>query len=129
MKHILLVDDDPIQLRTREAILRSAGFKVSIATSVESASALLRTLAKHIGMVITDHLLTGATGVTVVRDLRDGSSEIPVLVLTGLSDVDADYEGLNVVVRHKPLPPEELISLAQHALDVRGNSGLNNNAA
>jgi len=126
MKHILLVDDDPIQLRTREAILRSAGIMVSIATSVESAVVLLRTLAKHIGMVITDHLLKGATGVSLVRQLRDRESQIPVLVLTGLPEAEADYEGLNVIVRHKPLPPEELIALAQKALDVQG---LHHNAA
>jgi len=129
MKHILLVDDDPIQLRTREAILRSAGFMVSIATSVESASALLRISAKHIGMVITDHLFKGTTGVSLVRKMRDGNSHIPVLVLTGLPEAEADYESLNVVVRQKPLPPEELISLAQQALDFESEADLNNNAA
>ncbi|HEX8927068.1 MAG TPA: response regulator [Terriglobales bacterium] len=129
MKQILLVDDDPIQLRTREAILRSAGFMVSIATNVESASVLLRTAAKHIGMVITDHLLSGATGATLVRQLRNAQSQIPVLVLTGLPEAEADYEGLNVKVRHKPLPPEELIALAHEGLDLQDEPGLNNNAA
>ncbi|HUO60562.1 MAG TPA: response regulator [Candidatus Acidoferrales bacterium] len=128
MRHILLVDDDPIQLRTREAILRSAGLMVSIATSVESAAATMRTLAKHIGMVITDHLLKGTTGVSLVQQVRSRASHIPVLVLTGFPEAEADYEGLNVIVRHKPLPPEELIALAQKALDVN-DPNLNRPAA
>lgn len=129
MKHILLVDDDPIQLRAREAILRSAGYMVSIATGVESASALVRTAARHIGMVITAHLLKGTTGVTLVRKLRDGNSTIPVLVLTGIPEAEADYGDLNVVVRHKPLPPEELIALAKEALNFDHNADVNDNAA
>jgi two-component system C4-dicarboxylate transport response regulator DctD len=129
MRHILLVDDDPIQLRTREAILRSAGFGVSIATSVESASALVRTLARHIGLVITDHVLKGTTGVSLVRRLRDGNSSLPVLVLTGHPEAEADYEGLNVVVRHKPFPPEDLIALARETLQSREAIHVNNNAA
>ena len=47
-KHVLLLDDDPTQLKIRETILRSAGILVSIATTPESALALMRSqLGQH----------------------------------------------------------------------------------
>jgi DNA-binding NtrC family response regulator len=51
---VLLVDDDPGQLRVRELILRNAGFIVHIATSAESAMALLRAVPEKIDVVVTE---------------------------------------------------------------------------
>src|SRR5437868_6470416 len=45
VNQVLLIDDNPIQLRVRETILRGAGFQVSIATTAEGALAVLRTAA------------------------------------------------------------------------------------
>ena len=41
---MLLIDDNPLQLKVREAVLRNAGFQVSVATTAESALAMLRVL-------------------------------------------------------------------------------------
>ena len=41
MAAILLIDDNPVQLRAREAVLRHAGFDTRTATTQESALALL----------------------------------------------------------------------------------------
>lgn len=117
MDHVLLVDDDPTQLRVRELVLRNAGFRVSIATTVESALALLQVAAQKIDVVITDHLLPGRSGAELVRDLRRIAPEMPVLVLTGLSDIDSEYKGLGVSIRQKPLPPAELISFIRSAFN------------
>jgi len=116
-KHVLLLDDDPTQLKIREAILRSAGILVSIATTPESAMALIRTEAGHFGAVVTDHLLQGQTGADFVRELRSFNQDIPVLVLSGLPEIDEEYEGMKAEIRQKPLPPEELIRLVQNAMD------------
>ena len=115
-KHVLLLDDDPMQLKIRETILRSAGILVSIATTPESAMALIRSQAGHFGAVVTDHLLQGQTGADFVRELRTFNTEIPVLVLSGMSEIDEEYLGMNAQIRQKPLPPEELIRLVQEAI-------------
>jgi len=112
-QQILLIDDSAIQLRVRETILRSAGFTVSAATTAESALALLRSSPDMFGLVITDHLLSGITGVEIVRQLRTFLPDIPVVVISGLPELEAEYEGLNVIVRQKPVPPPELIELAR----------------
>jgi DNA-binding NtrC family response regulator len=115
-KHVLLLDDNPTQLKIRETILRSAGMLVSIATTPESALALMRTGAVHFGAVVTDHLLQGQTGADFVRALRGFNTEIPVLVLSGMAEIDEEYAGMNAAIRQKPLPPDELIRLVQEAL-------------
>ncbi len=118
MSTILLIDDTPVQVRAREAVLRTAGFESHIATSEESALALLRTpsVAARLDAVITDHLLSETTGVEVVRELRTLHPHLPVIVITGSADAEAEYDGLNVVFRHKPCPPEDLIALVRSLL-------------
>jgi DNA-binding NtrC family response regulator len=115
-KHVLLLDDDPTQLKIRETILRSAGILVSIATTPESALALMRSQLGHYGAVVTDHLLQGQTGADFVRELRSFNAEIPVLVLSGMAEIEEEYQGMNAEIRQKPLPPEELIRLVQEAI-------------
>jgi DNA-binding response OmpR family regulator len=109
MLQVLMVDDDPSQLRMRQTILRGAGMDVHVATSVESALALLRAMGNKIGVVITDHFLLGHTGADLVRELRLTSPSMPVVVLSGMSGIEEEYDGLNVCVRMKPLPVEEFI--------------------
>lgn len=113
MSQVLLVDDNPVQLQIREMILRNAGFSVSIATSADSALALLRTANQHIGLVVTDHIMPGTSGAEFVRRLRAAGDKMPVIVLSGLPDAEEEYKGFDVVFRMKPLPPPELIDLVR----------------
>jgi DNA-binding response OmpR family regulator len=116
LNQVLLVDDNPVQLSVREAVLRKAGFQVSIATTAESALATLRTLGDRIGVIVTDHLMPGRGGPELVRRIRAENDWIAVIVLSGLPDANSEYEGLEVVFRVKPLPPPELIELVRSNL-------------
>jgi DNA-binding NtrC family response regulator len=116
MLQVLLVDDDLCQLRTRQTILCSAGFVVHPATSVESALAFLRTLGDKIGVVVTDHFLTGRTGADLVRELRLTAPSMPVVVLSGMPGIESEYDGLNVSIRLKPFPPDQFIREIQSCL-------------
>jgi DNA-binding NtrC family response regulator len=116
MLQVLMVDDDPSQLRIREMVLRNAGLAVHLATNVESALALLSSAGNQIGVVVTDHFLNGCTGVDLVRQLRLTAPALPVMVLSGMPGIDKEYEGLNVSVWLKPLPPEEFIGAVKHSI-------------
>ena len=117
-KTVLLVDDNPIQLSARQMVLNQAGLEVQVATSAESALALLRSLSqsRNIGVVVTDHIMPQATGSEFVRMLRDVNPEVPVIVISGMPDAQQEYEGMNVLFRQKPCPPPELIELVQSAV-------------
>ena len=101
----------------REAVLRDAGFEVSIAITAESAHALLRSeTGQTVQVIVTDHVLPGASGADFVRQLRDINSTVPVIVITGLPEAETEYDGLGVIFRQKPCPPPELIALVREAM-------------
>jgi CheY-like chemotaxis protein len=112
---ILLVDDNPVQAATRKAILTFSGNQVSVATNAQEALTLLESpdFAKNINLIITDHLMPHMNGPQFVARLRLQLPNVPVLVLSGLPDAEAEYDGMNILYRLKPLDPEELIGLAQ----------------
>ena len=118
MKQVLLLDDNIAQLTVRELVLRKAEIESHVATNAESALALLRSKAGRakIGVVVSDHLMPDMDGVAFVRQLRSFNPEVPVIVISGLPDADAEYAGLNVIFRVKPCDPEDLIALVRTAL-------------
>jgi CheY-like chemotaxis protein len=122
VKQVLLLDDNPAQLSIRELVLRKGGMESHVATSASSALALLRsdTGRQKIGVVVTDHIMPGMDGAQFVRELRSFSSDIPVIVISGLAEAEEEYAGLNVVFRTKPCEPEDLITLVKSTLDGAG---------
>lgn len=114
---ILLVDDNAIQAATRKAILTRAGRTVLFASDGEEALAALETAARPVRLVVTDHLMPNMNGPEFVTRLRENYPQLPVLVLSGLAEAEDAYEGLDVIFRLKPLPPDELLALVRGLLD------------
>jgi len=112
LPEILIIDDNPIQLSVREAILREAGFSVITASSAEEALQLLakRSAPYSLRVIVTDHILPGANGDAFVRQLRSWRNPIPVLVISGMPEAEPHYAGLEIKFLHKPCAPDELIS-------------------
>jgi len=123
MTQVLLVDDDLIQVKIREAVLRKAGFEVESVNTAGDALDLVRarTESGELGLVITDHLMPRSSGADLVREIRAINPQVPVMVVTGLSEAEPEYEGLNVTFRQKPLAPDELIALVGKALEIPGS--------
>ena len=113
---VLLIDDNPVQLKVREAVLRNAGFAVATAATGESALAAVRVLGDRIGVVVTDHVMPVSSGAEFVRQLRAQNDWVPVVVLSGMTDALNEYEGMHVQFRSKPVPPPELIALVRAGL-------------
>lgn len=112
MKTVLLVDDSPIQMAARQGVLKQAGFIVQIATSAETALSLLRSpVGETVNLILTDHVMPETSGAEFVRLLRSIKPAIPVVVISGMPEVDQEYEGLDVIFRQKPIPPPDLIKL------------------
>lgn len=116
---ILLVDDSPIQAATRQAILSLPGRIVAVAESAHRALEILEDgeLLDSISLIITDHWMPDINGPQFVHLLRRRLPTIPVLVLSGLPDVEAEYAGLDVIFRVKPIAPDQLLALVDSLLD------------
>lgn len=109
---ILLIDDNAVQAATRQAILRRAGYSAIAALNPRQALEQFQGGGFNfdIDLVITDHIMPGMNGSEFVRQLRRTHPTLPVMVISGLEDAEAEYEGLAVQFRLKPLPPDLLLS-------------------
>ena len=125
MPDLLVIDDNPTQLSVREAVLKGAGFSVLTADSAEQALQLLRDDSATAGLrvILTDHVLPGASGDAFVRELREFSPSVPVLVITGMDEAEQAYAGLEITFLHKPCAPEDLIAQVRAALKQLAVSG------
>jgi DNA-binding NtrC family response regulator len=109
---LLLIDDNAIQAATRQTILKRAGYFVIAALSPERALEQLRNndLATPVDLIITDHFMPGMNGVEFVTCVRVFAPNMPVLVISGMEEVEEEYAALGVNFRTKPLQPDSLIA-------------------
>ena len=115
---VLLVDDNAIQAATRQTILRRAGYFVIAALNPARALEQFQKneFPEEIGLVITDHIMPGMSGAQFVQELRKIRPSMPVLVISGLEEAEAEYEGMGVVFRLKPLLPDLLLETVHNLL-------------
>jgi CheY-like chemotaxis protein len=111
-RSVLLIDDNAIQAVTRQTILKRAGYHAIAALSARRALQQCRDddFAAGICAVITDHIMPEMTGAEFVRELRRTRPELPVMVISGLEEAEAEYQGLHVRFLVKPLSPELLLA-------------------
>jgi CheY-like chemotaxis protein len=81
-QHILVVDDNPINLKLISATLKFAGYQISGASDAESAQALLK--LQSFDLILMDIALPGMDGLTLTRLLKADSQtrHIPIIALT-----------------------------------------------
>ncbi|MEM6811743.1 MAG: response regulator transcription factor [Pseudomonadota bacterium] len=107
--HILVVDDDD---RIRELVkkyLTKQDFIVSSAQSAQEASDIMKHFVYDI--LVLDVMMPGQTGFEFTEELRK-SSDIPIILLTALSETDDRVEGLTSGADDyltKPFDPRELV--------------------
>src|ERR1700744_5582541 len=84
---ILIADDDPVQRRLLEAMVRRFGYHVRVADGGEAA---LRELeAGRVYLVILDLVMPDLDGMGVLGRMRAGGIEVPVIVQTAHGSIDA----------------------------------------
>jgi DNA-binding NtrC family response regulator len=115
---VLLLDDNAIQAATRQTILRRAGYFVIAALNPARALEQFQKseFPEEIGLVITDHIMPGMSGAQFVQELRKIRPAMPVLVISGLEEAEAEYEGMHVVFKLKPLLPDLLLETVHNLL-------------
>jgi CheY-like chemotaxis protein len=113
---ILLAEDD-LEMRNLLAdLLRQEGYDVQVVEDGAKLIDLLRTSAVHepaldVGVVISDFLMPGATGLEVLAFLRRSGSKTPFILITafGNPELHAEAHALEVsVVFDKPFDLEDL---------------------
>jgi two-component system OmpR family response regulator len=109
-RRILTVGNDPGTAAEIAEALREHGFDVDIVTT--GREALRTALAMAYDAMTLDRKLSDADGIMVVRLLREAEVELPVLMISALSDVDEKVRDLRAGgddYLTKPYHPDELV--------------------
>lgn len=118
MPHVLLIDDDPLQLDLRRRLLERAGLRVTSAATPDEA--LAAAAASQPNCVLMDlRLPSPEIGRALLRGLKAAHPALPVIVLTGLpQDLESTPERtLAHSLLRKPVRSETLFStIRRHAL-------------
>jgi DNA-binding response OmpR family regulator len=111
LPHVLVVDDDPHIRALLADYLGSNEMRVTaVATSRELAQVMERELVE---LVVLDVRLHGEDGMQIARRLREESSAIPILMLTGRAEEADRVMGLELGADDyltKPFSPRELLA-------------------
>ncbi len=109
--HILGIEDDPAILRLLQRGLAAYGYEFAAAEDGESG--VDRALREDVQLVLLDISLPGIDGHEVLRRVRHGRPELPILMLTARDElankVDALTAGADDYLT-KPFALEELIA-------------------
>lgn len=115
---IMIVDDEPANLRTLERLFRTQYQVVTAASGAEA----LALLAQHdVALLISDQRMPAMTGVELMMKTVDLRPHMVKILLTGYTDVDAIIEALNsrLVYRYltKPWNNDDLRATVERALE------------
>ena len=118
MTKILIVDDDPIQLRLTSAVAQKDGLNVLTAEDGDQAIAMLKEHPTIAAMVL-DLVMPGLDGMGVLMEMEKENISCPVIVQTANSSLDIVISAMRqgaVDFFVKPVAPERLIISLRNAL-------------
>lgn len=107
--HLLLVDDDRRIRDLLSRFLQRNGYRVTLAGAADEAHTHLRNFA--FDLIVLDVMMPGENGLDLAATVRK-TSEVPILMLTALTEADDRVRGLEVGADDylaKPYEPRELL--------------------
>ncbi len=114
---VLVVDDNTALLEMLVELLSAKGYEVLSASS--ASAALLKLQEGDYDLVLTDIQMPDATGVDVLRAVRQRDLDTPVILMTGNPTVESAVQALELgALRYlvKPFREPEILAVVQQAL-------------
>lgn len=117
-ERVLVIDDEPVQLRTARRVLENLGYSVVTAPSGEKGIELLRQgkPPPSFDLVIVDMMMPGLDGLTTIERIRALRPGQKALIVTGYTPLETDRRGEDAWLR-KPYTHQSLSSAVRRALD------------
>lgn len=113
---VLVVDDDPSMRAGLRQWMRLADFDP--VEAVDAETALSNLAADFPGCVISDVLLPGASGLELLRRVKQIDPDLPVILMTGHGDVPMAVEAMRQGAAdfiEKPFDPDMLAAMVRRA--------------
>jgi len=114
---ILVVDDEKFFQELFRDVLAAGGHQARTAASAEEALVLLG--EEHFDLLLTDILMPGQDGVSLVREAKRRDPDLEAVAVTGRDDVRLAVQAMQAGCADfltKPVEREELVRVAERAL-------------
>ncbi len=124
LQQILIVDDDPVNLKFLGALLQASGLQVTLAHSGKSA--LLKVKKELPDLILLDMLMPGLDGLETCRRLKANpkTQDIPVIFLSAVNEVTDKVEAFAVGAADyitKPFQIEEVLVRIKNQLALQSS--------
>ena len=120
-QRILVVDDETVVREVMCSILNQAGYECRPVASARDAMAVLRS-SESISIVLSDLVMEGADGLTLLAQMREAYPDIPVVMVTAVHDISIALAAIrNGAYDYllKPFEREQLLAVVRRALETR----------
>ncbi|WKL46362.1 sigma-54 dependent transcriptional regulator [Flavobacterium pectinovorum] len=117
MPKILLIEDDISFCKLLERFLLKKAYEVTIAFSAEEARLAIK--KESFDLILTDLRLPDSDGIGLMKEIKDSYPNIPVILMTGYSDVNTAVKAIkNGAADYisKPFNPDEVLLVITNAL-------------
>lgn len=123
MEKILIIDDDVDICALLKRFLERNGYEVT--TSFKGQEGVHQFRNNDFDVVLTDFRLPDLDGIEVLKSIKKIKPNIPVIVITGYSDVVQAVKVIRLGAFEyvtKPIFPEEILMLIKDALNLKSDS-------
>ncbi len=119
MKRILIVDDDVAVTNYFKVFLMQTGlFDSTVVNDSREVEGLLE--RENLDLILLDMDMPNVSGMDILRAMRDKGDDTPVVVLTGVSDVDLAVKAMKLGAFDyliKPIDDDKLLEVLDNALE------------
>lgn len=120
---IMIVDDEPINIKVARKYLTAAGFQ-NITDCSDPTAAFDKITSNQPDVLILDIMMPGVSGLEILARLRkqDSTKMLPVIVLTASDDRETRLEALNLSASDflsKPVDALELTPRVRNVVDLK----------
>src|SRR5438094_1248663 len=115
--HLLIVDDDANTLASLARAVRLAGYEATVSDSASRALELAK--SEHFDLILSDVVMPGKDGLSLLEDLKAASVPAPVIMVSGQAHIEMAVKATRlgaVDFLEKPLSTEKLLLTVENAL-------------
>lgn len=116
--HVLVAEDEDLVALVVAEMLEAAGFRVTVVQNGQKA--IEADAADAADLLVTDMRMPLLGGEALIRCLRQRRTDLPIIVMTGYSELLPDEEPGRLIILRKPFPLEALVHHVGRLLNSRG---------
>ncbi len=119
MNHLLIVDDDTGTLASLSRAFRLAGYEATVCDNAGRALELAKT--QRFDMILSDVVMPGKDGLSLLADLKSAGISIPVVMISGQANVEMAVRATRLGAMdflEKPLSTEKLLLTVENVLKI-----------